>query len=350
MYHRTSNSRGLSAAQSRYGFRSREWSDQSLGTILVAYREAYGKSVEDVADDLCIRRIHIRALENATYGDLPEQSYASGFVRSYAKYLGLPPEEMVARFRESYRDHADKHAPPPRLEALATANTVSYSPRWPSFAVLLIAAVLLGSSYMVMAAYTAATNPIPQTAEISSSDTLEYVSPAANFTSADTVLFDDIEIELDIDLDPPIEPAAALDPNLDPINITEEIDGDLGETLVYGIGLPQNRPDSSSIEPEPLVRTDQQHRVVIEATGRAFLTVLDDATGEAFLRAEYQRGDKYSVPDDKIVRLLSLNVDRLEIRIDGVPYRVSPAIAALNEPLVLDPDVIPNTNDIIPIE
>ena len=92
---------------------------------------------------------------------MPEISYAAGFVRSYAKYLGLPAEEMVGRFRESYREHAHARAPLPRVDALHQAATMAYSPRWPSFAVLIIAALLLGTSYMVMSAYTAATNPRP---------------------------------------------------------------------------------------------------------------------------------------------------------------------------------------------
>ena len=69
-----------------------------------------------------------------------------------------------------------------------------------------------------------------------------------------------------------------------------------------------------------------------------------------FLRSEYQRGDKYPVPDGKIVRLMSQDIDRLQITIDGVSYRVAPAIAALNEPLVLDPDTLPLTSQLIRIE
>ena len=58
MYHRTAQQRAARSPDpmsvtDRYGFRSREWAGQSLGTILTAYREAYGKSVQDEAQALC---------------------------------------------------------------------------------------------------------------------------------------------------------------------------------------------------------------------------------------------------------------------------------------------------------
>ena len=347
MHNLKPHTRRTSAAQSQYGYRAREWAGQPLGTIFVAYREAYGKTLEEAAQDLCLRRAHLRALESGAYGDLPEFSYSSGFVRSYAKYLGLPAEEMVSRFREHYADQSDRHALKPRMSSLQSGALVAYSPRWPSFAVLVIAALLLGASYMVMAAYTAATNP-----RVASEPGLEFVSgqvAPTEVVSTDPLDDFDIFFEIDEGTDDPID---IVDETLtqEPVIVVEEVLTDVDQVAVYGVAIPQARPEVIDVEPQALEPTDLQHRVVIRATGRAHLTILDHETSTPFLRAEYQRGDSYLVPNDKIVRLLSTDVDRLEIIIDGIGYRVAPAIAALNDPLVLDPDTIVGTTQLIRID
>lgn len=352
MHNLKPHTRRNSVAQSQYGFRAREWAGQPLSTIFVAYREAYGKSLEEVAQDLCLRRAHLRALESGAYGELPEFSYASGFVRSYAKYLGLPAEEMVSRFREHYADQSDRHVLKPRANSLQSGALVAYSPRWPSFAVLVIAALLLGASYMVMAAYTAATNP-----QVEAAPSLEFASTDAEpieVATPDPLDEFDIIIEIDEpaedDINIVFEGDPTPRPDDSPTIVDQPLVGEIGQTLVYGVALPQPRPAVIDATPQPLERADLQHRVVIKATGRAHLTILDHETSTPFLRSEYQRGDSYLVPDDKIVRLLSTDVDRLEIIIDGIAYRVAPAIAALNDPLVLDPDVIVGTTQLIRID
>ena len=352
------HSRRTSVAQSQYGYRTREWAGQSLGAILVAYREAYGKSLEEAAQDLCIRRADLRALEGGSYSDLPEFSYASGFVRSYAKYLGLPAEEMVSRFRECYADQADRNLLQPRVRRPQSSAIIDYSPRWPSFAVLVIAASLLGASYLVMAAYTAATNPsvapdprLRLVNEQNQSNEVESEAVAPDPLDGLGIIFEldqDGEIPITIIDETTIDPA--VDPTAEPIIVVEELIPNPGQVAVYGIPIPQPRPDMMDVRSQPLQPAELRHRVVIRATGRVHLTLLDHETRTPFLRTEYQRGDAYKVPNDKIVRLLSTDVDRLELVIDGVPYQVAPAIAALNDPLILDPDAIVGTTQIIPID
>lgn len=70
-----------------------------VGQDLRAAREAMGKSVRECADSLRIRQPFLEALEDARLKDLPGGTYAIGFLRTYAEYLGLDGEEMVRRFR-----------------------------------------------------------------------------------------------------------------------------------------------------------------------------------------------------------------------------------------------------------
>ncbi|MDA8229917.1 MAG: DUF4115 domain-containing protein [Magnetospirillum sp.] len=71
-----------------------------VGAALRAARERTGKDVEAVAKQLLIRRPFLQALEEGRHKDLPGGTYAIGFLRTYAEFLGLDGEEMVRRFRQ----------------------------------------------------------------------------------------------------------------------------------------------------------------------------------------------------------------------------------------------------------
>jgi len=49
-----------------------------------------------------IKKEFLSAIEKGEYDKLPSPAYASGFVRNYAKYLGLPVEKSMALFRREF--------------------------------------------------------------------------------------------------------------------------------------------------------------------------------------------------------------------------------------------------------
>jgi cytoskeleton protein RodZ len=73
---------------------------ETVGMLLRQKRESFRQDLYTVAGQLHIRLAYLKAIEDGRFKDLPGLTYASGFVRSYADYLGLDGEEMVRRFRE----------------------------------------------------------------------------------------------------------------------------------------------------------------------------------------------------------------------------------------------------------
>jgi len=61
-----------------------------------------GLTVEDVARATKIRPSFITAIERGEYQKIPSASYAKGFVRNYAEFLGLPTKEVLALFRREF--------------------------------------------------------------------------------------------------------------------------------------------------------------------------------------------------------------------------------------------------------
>jgi hypothetical protein len=73
-----------------------------LGDVLRGERATLGKSLLDVQRELHIRAAHIAAIENGDLTAFEAPSFVAGFVRSYARYLGLDPEWVYARFCQEH--------------------------------------------------------------------------------------------------------------------------------------------------------------------------------------------------------------------------------------------------------
>lgn len=67
---------------------------EELGAALRSEREKRGLGIEDAAGHLKISVRHLRALEEGAMDALPHLAYVRGFIRSYAAYLGMAPEEI----------------------------------------------------------------------------------------------------------------------------------------------------------------------------------------------------------------------------------------------------------------
>jgi len=73
--------------------------DVHVGEALRRARESLGLDVEDIALATHVRADYLAALEELDLDPLPARPFAVGYVRAYARALGLDPEAVVARFR-----------------------------------------------------------------------------------------------------------------------------------------------------------------------------------------------------------------------------------------------------------
>lgn len=73
---------------------------ETVGLRLLRAREAAGLSRTQVAAMTRIPERHLAAIEENNFLALPARTYAVGFSRSYAKVLGLNPDEIAAAVRE----------------------------------------------------------------------------------------------------------------------------------------------------------------------------------------------------------------------------------------------------------
>lgn len=71
-----------------------------LGDVMRGERATLSKSLLDVQRELKIKASYIAAIENADLAAFETPGFISGYVRSYARYLGLDPDWAFARFCE----------------------------------------------------------------------------------------------------------------------------------------------------------------------------------------------------------------------------------------------------------
>jgi len=67
-----------------------------------------GVTLDEIAESTKIRRSHLEALEKEDFRDLPGGVFNKGFVRSYARFIGIDEDQAVA----DYAEVSDEVAPP----------------------------------------------------------------------------------------------------------------------------------------------------------------------------------------------------------------------------------------------
>ena len=72
---------------------------QPIGERLRQTREEKSLSLDNISQEIFIRVHYLEALEAGDFDALPSQAQARGFLKIYAAYLELDPDEALAKIR-----------------------------------------------------------------------------------------------------------------------------------------------------------------------------------------------------------------------------------------------------------
>ena len=82
-----------------------------IGPSLREARIRRGIGLDRVEAATRIRTRYLEAIEDDRWDELPAEAYAKGFLRTYATYLELDPQQYLAAFRENRREVEEPIAP-----------------------------------------------------------------------------------------------------------------------------------------------------------------------------------------------------------------------------------------------
>ena len=130
----------------------------TLGEILAAKRGERGLTIEQVSTATRIRAHYLSALESNELERLAAPVYAKGHLRTYARFLGLDPEPLVAMLKPATRD-------PRRLLSIANATprprVAVTVPALAAAGLVLLAGVFSGYAWRQMQADSKTVTPSP---------------------------------------------------------------------------------------------------------------------------------------------------------------------------------------------
>lgn len=150
-----------------------------MGERFRAAREARGLTLSDVAEQIRIRSVYLAAIEDESWSTIGAPVYIRGFIRTYARFLAMDPEEAVAAFNRTQPLAASAplgSAEPPREPTVRRRGAAVI---WLAAAV---AVLLIG--FVVYNELTMRSNQLAATAVSPSASSVASPSPPASPVAA----------------------------------------------------------------------------------------------------------------------------------------------------------------------
>ena len=328
----------------------------SVSETLRQGRIKAGLSLNDVAELLCIRRVHLQAIEDGRFAELPGKVYAIGFVRSYADFLHLDGENLVQRFK---REVSTLNTAPALVFPVPAPES-----RTPSGAIMLVALLMAGLAYggwyYLSSEHRELAGLVPELPERFST-MLEDEESAPPVEQRDNRAFRPASARA-TEINPP-----ATDDAVSPTGAVERAApsavGALGTSGPQVAALPSNQtlPDALSERdvaepttsgtdretqasgrdtpagppPPPEDPAQGRHfgsatgdaRIVIRATGLSYVEVLDRSSQRMWWKT-LRPGESYGVPNMDGLQMVTGNAGALRIEVDG---QVAPSVGEPGE-------------------
>ena len=272
-----------------------------LGSDLRAARERLGWTLPAIAAHLRIRLPFLEAIEQGRIHDLPGNTYAVGFVRTYAQALGLDAAEISRRFRLEAGEGARKTeldfpAPVPERGV-------------PALAVVLVGAVLVVGAYVGWYRMSSSSRPaadavqlVPERLVPLTASKPTTSAPSAPLVGSPGVPANGPSAPAEVATIAPPPPAEAPQPAISPSSAAAAT----------------TEPPPVQPSADPAASPADAPHVALRATADAWMQVRNKA-GQVLLNRVLRAGETWPVPDGQPALLLTTgNAGGTELVVDGV--------------------------------
>jgi len=285
--------------------------DSPLDTVGQDLREARlrrGDDLASVSKVLKIRKDYLESLEEDRLESLPGRTYAIGFIRTYADYLGLDGEKCVERYKTEI---AGRH-----LDTAAISVIEADDRKLPGIWKVIAAALVLLLGY---GAYHLLSSPVAPTAG--------PVDPPP----AVTAMPDTAEKTTDLASGEMAIPAATSTAE----QVGTPANGDVVEISEIGSGNTAFPPLPEGGRTYGLRNSDPRIVLRIHRSTRVFVR---GDTGTVFINRLLGPGDSYQVPNFVGLTLSATDAGAVQLDLDGQPVGFAGMDAESVESLSLAPE------------
>ena len=82
---------------------------KTVGQILKSARLAKNLQVKDIAGELKIKAAYVESIESDDFSGFSSETYAWGFTRMYADFVGLREDDLLPFFRRTWNEKKGKN-------------------------------------------------------------------------------------------------------------------------------------------------------------------------------------------------------------------------------------------------
>lgn len=277
----------------------------SVGQELRNARLRRGDEIATVSRALKIRKDHLEALEEDRLEDLPGRTYALGFVRSYARYLGLNAGEMADRFKHDLGVRGEES-----IERVAPIHQDDR--RLPQGWIVIAGVLVLLLGY---GAWHLLSSGRDDAATVPPAPSLSQPKPAPVMPKPVLVPMQQgaaVPATEDADAAPAAIPAPAAGPQtpatrIEPVARTQPVADTAPASTAPGPAVPAGKVyGEQNVSP----------RVVLRARGETRVTVRGP-DGMLYINRDLAAGDTYRVPNLTGLTLAVADAGAIEVDLDG---------------------------------
>ncbi len=283
---------------------------ETVGQDLRAARLRRGDEIAQVSRALKIRKDHLEALENDRFEDLPGKTYAIGFVRSYARHLGLDAGMYVERFKREISGRAEEQS---REPAPIHQDDRRLPQGWRIIAGV-VAILLIWGAWRLLSSNGESNQAVPPAPVLNSPKPVARSAPAPVMAPPQAAI-----PSPSTDAAPPAngadqQQASAMPPPA------------AGAKTPATQATPLSAASPTAVSQPAVVANDagqvfgavnRNPRVVLRARSDTRLTVRG-ADGQILLNRDLKAGDSYQAPNMPGITMAASNAAALEVDLDGV--------------------------------
>lgn len=285
---------------------------ETVGQDLRAARQRRGDDLATVSKALKIRKDHLEALEEDRIESLPGRTYAVGFVRTYADYLGLDAGQAVERFKTQIAGRTDDVTP--TITVIDEDDHRRLPQGWKIIAAVVLLLFAYGAYHLLVPAADKMLAPpvAPVPAQYAPKPAVVKKAPSKSVQT------------------PAPQAATTAPPTTSDTNTQQPAQTDTTAA-----------PDQQAAIPEGKVYGQQNRnaRVVLRLKAPTRILV-QGKDGTAYINRTLSAGDTYLVPDMVGLSLTTADAGAVELDLDGVAMGVAGRKGQIGESLSLDPQSI----------